>query len=69
MPHQSPRRLPGRAAGGTEPVRGQEDRKRERRARDGVSRPAGGEDPAARGFPGSWLNSSRRIVKGRGFGP
>ena len=64
MSHQSPLRLPGRAEGGAEPVRGQDDRKRERQARDGVSRPAGGERPVARGFPGSRLTPSRGIVKG-----
>ena len=52
-----------------ESVRGQDDRKRERQARDGVSRPAGEGRPVARGFPGSWLTPSRRIVKDRGFGP
>ena len=35
-------------------MRGQDDRKRERQARDGVSRPAGEGRPVARGFPGSW---------------
>ena len=47
-----------------EAVRGQDDRKRERHAMDGVWRPAGGERPVARGFPGSRLKPSRRIVKG-----
>ena len=52
-----------------EPVRGQDDRKRERHARDGVWLPAGGENPGARGFPDSRPTPSRRIVKDRGFGP
>ena len=52
-----------------EPVRGQDDRKRERHARDGVWLPAGERRPEARGFPGSRHTPSRRIVKGRGFGP
>ena len=52
-----------------EPVRGQDDRTRERHARDGVWLPAGGENPRARGFPDSRHTPSRRIVKDRGFGP
>ena len=36
-----------------EPVRGQDDRKRERHAMDGVWLPAGERRPGARGFPGS----------------
>ncbi len=60
MIHPSLRRLSGRAEGCAEPVRGQDDRKRERQARDGVSRPAGGARPVARGFPGSWHPSKVR---------
>ena len=61
-----PKPAPSAGPGGgvSESVRGQDDRKRERQARDGVSRPAGGERPVARGFPGSRLTPSRRIVKG-----
>ena len=44
-------------------MRGQDDRKRERHAMDGVWRPAGGENPGARGFPGS-----RHPAKVRGQG-
>ena len=66
---QKPAPSAGPGGGVSESVRGQDDRKRERQARDGVSRPAGGEQPVARGFPGSRLTPSRRIVKGRGFGP
>jgi hypothetical protein len=44
-----------------EPVRGQDDRKRERHAMDGVWLPAGGRRPGARGFPGS-----RHTPKARG---
>jgi hypothetical protein len=46
-----------------EPVNGQDDRERERHARDGVWLPAGGGQPAARGFPGS-----RHTPKARGQG-
>ena len=43
MPHPPKpcRRLPGRVEGQLQPVRGQDDRKRERHARDGVWLPAG----------------------------
>ena len=54
-------RLPGRVEGQLQPVRGQDDRKRERHARDGVWLPAGGRRPGARGFPGS-----RHTPKARG---
>ncbi len=57
--------LPGRVKGRLEPVRGQDDRKRELHARDGVWLPAGGRRPAARGCPGSRHTPSRRIVKGQ----
>ena len=69
MVHKSQRRLPGRAEGCAEPVRGQDDRKRERQARDGVSRPAGGARPAARGFPGSWHPSKVRGQGGKALCP
>jgi hypothetical protein len=46
-----------------EPVRGQDDRKRERHARDGVWLPAGERRPGARGFPGS-RHTPRPGVKG-----
>ena len=52
-----------------EPVSRQEDGAREHHATEGVSLPAGGGPSRARGLPGSRLNPSRRIVKGRGFGP
>ena len=44
-------------------MRGQDDRKRERQARDGVSRPAGEDRPAVRGFPGSWHPAKRQVGK------
>jgi hypothetical protein len=47
-----------------EPERGQDDRKRERHARDGVWLPAGGRRPGARGFPGSRHTLWPGIVKG-----
>ena len=50
-------------------MRAQEERKRERHARDGVWRPAGGERPVARSFPGSRRKPSPGIVKGRGIAP
>ena len=59
----------GPGGGGAEPVRGQDDRKRERQARDGVSRPAGEESPAGRGFPGSWHPAKPRDCKGAGHRP
>jgi hypothetical protein len=52
-----------------EPVRGQDDRKRERHARDGVWLPAGGRRPGARGFPGSRHTPGPGIVKGEAFSP
>ena len=63
------RRLPGRGAGRAESVRAQEERKRERHARDGVWRPAGGEHPAARGLPGSRHPAKPRDCKGAGHRP
>ena len=69
MVHKSQRRLPGRAEGCAEPVRGQDDRKRERQARDGVSRPAGGARPVARSFPGSWHPSKVRGQGGKALCP
>ena len=50
-------------------MRGQEERKRERHARDGVWRPAGGEHPAARGLPGSRHPAQPRDCKGAGHRP
>jgi hypothetical protein len=47
-----------------EPVRGQDDRKRELHARDGVWLPAGGRRPGARGFPGSRHTLGPGIAKG-----
>jgi hypothetical protein len=61
---QAQSRLLGRAEGGMEPVRGQDDRKRERHAMDGVWLPAGGRRPRARGFPGSRHTPGPGIVKG-----
>ena len=52
-----------------EPVRGQDDRKRERHAMDGVWLPAGGENPAARGFPDSRHTPGPGIAKGEAFSP
>ncbi len=37
-------------------MRGQDDRKRERQARDGVTRPAGEDRPAVRAFPAVGIN-------------
>jgi len=52
-----------------EPVRGQDDRKRERHAMDGVWLPAGGRQPDTRGFPDS-RHTPRPGVKGAGpFAP
>jgi hypothetical protein len=59
--HKTRSRLSGRGEGGTEAVRGQDDRKRERHARDGVWLPAGGESPAAR--PGSRLRQSSGVAR------
>jgi len=50
-------------------VRGQDDRKRERHARDGVWLPAGEETPAARGFPDSRHTPRPGIAKGVAFSP
>ena len=50
-------------------MRGQEERKRERHARDGVWRPAGGEHPVARGFPGSRHPAQVRGQGGRALCP
>ncbi len=52
-----------------EPVRGQDDRKRERHARDGVWLPAGGGQSAARGLPGSQHTPRPGIAKGEAFSP
>ena len=52
-----------------EPVRGQDDRKRERHAMDGVWLPAGGENPGARGFPDSRHTPGPGIAKGEAFSP
>jgi hypothetical protein len=52
-----------------EPVRGQDDRKRERHARDGVWLPAGGENPGARGFPDSRPTPKARDCQGGGLFP
>ena len=65
MIHKSLRRLPGRAKGCSEPVRGQDDRKRE---------PAPGmawrdwpveNNPQFGAFPAAGTQPSRRIVKGQ----
>ena len=63
---QAQSRLLGRVEGRMEPVRGQDDRKRERHARDGVWLPAGEERPGARGFPDS---RHTRKAWGQGGGP
>ena len=52
-----------------EPVRGQDDRTRERHARDGVWLPAGGENPGARGLPDSRYPAKTRDCKGAGHRP
>ena len=52
-----------------EAVRGQDDRKRERHARDGVWLPAGERRPAARGCPGSRHTPGPGIAKGEAFSP
>ncbi len=52
-----------------EPVSGQDDRERERHARDGVWLPAGGGQPAARGLPGSRHTPRPGIAKGEAFSP
>jgi len=52
-----------------EPVRGQDDRKRERHAMDGVWLPTGGENPGARGFPDSRHKPKARGQGGRAFCP
>jgi hypothetical protein len=52
-----------------EPVRGQDDRTRERHAMDGVWLPAGGENPGARGFPDSRHTLRPGIAKGEAFSP
>jgi hypothetical protein len=52
-----------------QPVRGQDDRKRERHAMDGVWLPAGERRPGARGFPGSRHTLGPGIVKGEAFSP
>ena len=62
-------RLSGRASGWREPVRGQDDRKRERHARDGVWLPAGGSNPRARGFPDSRPTPRARDCQGGGLFP
>jgi len=50
-------------------VRGQDDRKRERHAMDGVWLPADGDPPVARGLPGSRPRHRPGIVKGAAFPP
>ena len=62
-------RLSGRASGWMEAVRGQDDRKRERHARDGVWLPAGGGNPGARGLPDSRPKHGPGIAKGEAFSP
>ena len=52
-----------------EPVSGQDDRERERHARDGVWLPAGEGQPAARGLPGSRHTPRPGIAKGEAFSP
>ena len=52
-----------------EPVRGQDDRTRERHAMDGVWLPAGGENPGARGLPDSRHKPTARGQGGRAFCP
>ena len=51
------------------PVNGQDDRERQRHARDGVWRPAGEGQPAARGLPGSRQKPGPGIAKGEAFSP
>ena len=52
-----------------EPVRGQDDRKRERHAMDGVWLPAGGGQPDTRGLPDSRHTPRPGIAKGVAFSP
>jgi len=52
-----------------EAVRGQDDRKRERHAMDGVWLPAGEEHPGARGLPDSRHTPGPGIAKGEAFSP
>ena len=66
---QAQSRLLGRVEGRMEPVRGQDDRKRERHAMDGVWLPAGGENPRARGFPDGRPKPGPGIAKGEAFSP
>ena len=66
---QKPAPSAGPGGGVSESVRGQDDRKRERQARDGVSRPAGGARPVARGFPGSWHPAKVRGQGGKALCP
>jgi hypothetical protein len=50
-------------------VSGQDDRERERHARDGVWLPAGEERPGARGFADSRHKPGPGIAKGEAFSP
>ena len=52
-----------------EAVRGQDDRKREYHAMDGVWLPAGEENPGARGIPDSRHTPTARDQGGRAFCP
>ena len=52
-----------------EPVRGQDDRERERHAMDGVWLPAGEGQSAARGLPGSRPKPKARDCQGGGLFP
>ena len=52
-----------------EPVRGQDDRKRERHARDGVWLPAGGGNPQLGAFPTVGIRQGPGIAKGEAFSP
>ena len=50
-------------------MRGQDDRKRERHAMDGVWLPADGEQPVTRSCPGSRHKPGPGIAKGEAFSP
>ncbi len=52
-----------------ESVHGQDDRKRERHAMDGVWLPADGEPPVTRSLPGSRHKPEPGIAKGEAFSP
>ena len=62
-------RLLGRVEGRMEPVRGQDDRKRERHAMDGVWLPPVEDDPEHGAFPAVGIRSGPGLSRGRPFPP